>query len=178
MQKKKKYKKREQIEALTAGEAIEKMLEKKKISTKINYDVLRDLNKGTGSPGATPTDPPETAATRKRINRRRRRKTSEANQDLAADASILGKRYRSLLRPVIRLWASSGLHLGFIWTWSLESCFQLWISSSCFVFCCFRFRRLISTTSRKKKTPPPVNTCSTPVQTSVQHLFVASCSQL
>lgn len=100
VQKKKKYKKREQIEASTAGEAIEKMLEKKKISTKINYDVLRDLNKGTESPSTTPTDPPETATTRKRINRRRRRKTSEANQDLAADAIILRKRYHGYLHSV------------------------------------------------------------------------------
>uniref|UniRef100_A0A3B3H889 Brf1 TBP-binding domain-containing protein n=1 Tax=Oryzias latipes TaxID=8090 RepID=A0A3B3H889_ORYLA len=50
---KKKYRKREQIEASTAEEAIEKMLEKKKISSKINYDVLRDLNTGAGSPTKT-----------------------------------------------------------------------------------------------------------------------------
>ncbi|XP_061602861.1 BRF1 RNA polymerase III transcription initiation factor subunit b [Cololabis saira] len=113
--KKKKYKKREQIQASTAGEAIEKMLEKKKISTKINYDVLRDLNKGTGSPSTTSTEPPETTGTRKRINRRRRRKTSEANRDLAADATIIGK----------------------------------------------RFRRLISSSPRKKKAPPPLDVAVT-----------------
>ncbi|KAM6961254.1 transcription factor IIIB 90 kDa subunit-like [Aplochiton taeniatus] len=37
-------KKRAPIRASTADEAIEKMLEQKKISTKINYDVLKDLN--------------------------------------------------------------------------------------------------------------------------------------
>ncbi|XP_072218166.1 BRF1 general transcription factor IIIB subunit b [Leuresthes tenuis] len=108
--KKKKYRKREQIEALTAGEAIEKMLEKKKISSKINYDVLRDLNRGTGSPSASSSDPPDSAVTRKRLNRRRRCKTSEANRDLATNTTMMGK----------------------------------------------RFRRLISSTPRKKKTPPQV----------------------
>ncbi|XP_039981114.1 BRF1 RNA polymerase III transcription initiation factor subunit b isoform X2 [Xiphias gladius] len=104
-EKKKKCKKREQIEALTAGEAIEKMLEKKKISSKINYDVLRDLNsRGTGSgggssPSKASSDPPNSnTATRKRLSRhRRRRKTSDANQDLAANASIMGKRFRRLI---------------------------------------------------------------------------------
>uniref|UniRef100_A0A3Q0SYK6 Transcription factor IIIB 90 kDa subunit n=1 Tax=Amphilophus citrinellus TaxID=61819 RepID=A0A3Q0SYK6_AMPCI len=89
--KKKSSKKRDQIEASTAGEAIEKMLEKKKISSKINYDVLRDLNRGTGSPSRSPDHTPDTTATRKRLNRRRRRKTSEPNQDLAANTSIMGK---------------------------------------------------------------------------------------
>uniref|UniRef100_A0A3B4WFS6 Transcription factor IIIB 90 kDa subunit n=1 Tax=Seriola lalandi dorsalis TaxID=1841481 RepID=A0A3B4WFS6_SERLL len=103
--KKKKCKKKEQIEALTAGEAIEKMLEKKKISSKINYDVLRDLNSrgmgsgGGSSPSRASSDPPDpnNTSTRKRLNRRRRRKTSEANQDLAANASIMGKRFRRLI---------------------------------------------------------------------------------
>ncbi|XP_017293758.1 BRF1 RNA polymerase III transcription initiation factor subunit b isoform X2 [Kryptolebias marmoratus] len=95
-EKKKKYKKREQIEASTAGEAIEKMLEKKKISSKINYDVLRDLNGVTGSPSTTTSDPPEGNATRKRLSRRRR-KTSEVNPDLSVNATIMGKRFRRLI---------------------------------------------------------------------------------
>uniref|UniRef100_I3JYB8 B-related factor 1 n=1 Tax=Oreochromis niloticus TaxID=8128 RepID=I3JYB8_ORENI len=95
--KKKKSKKRDQIEALTAGEAIERMLEKKKISSKINYDVLRDLNRGTGSPTRSPDHTPDTTAARKRLNRRRRRKTSDSNQDLAANTSIMGKRFRHLI---------------------------------------------------------------------------------
>ncbi|KAM6906589.1 transcription factor IIIB 90 kDa subunit [Lycodopsis pacificus] len=101
---KKSKKKKEQIQALTAGEAIERMLEKKKISSKINYDVLRDLNsRGTGgvegsSPSRETSDPPDTAATtRRRLNRRRRRKTSDANRELAATTSIMGKRVRLLL---------------------------------------------------------------------------------
>ncbi|KAF6735874.1 Transcription factor IIIB 90 kDa subunit [Oryzias melastigma] len=95
--KKKKYRKREQIEALTAGEAIEKMLEKKKISSKINYDVLRDLNTGAGSPSASSPEPPKSSSAPKRLNRRRRRKTSEASQDMAVNASIMGKRFRHLI---------------------------------------------------------------------------------
>nr|XP_046229525.1 transcription factor IIIB 90 kDa subunit-like isoform X2 [Scatophagus argus] len=98
-------KKKEEIQALTAGEAIEKMLEKKKISSKINYDVLRDLNsRGTGSgggssPSRSSSDPPNTnAAAQKRLSRRRRRKkNSDANQDFATSASIMGKRVRLLL---------------------------------------------------------------------------------
>lgn len=100
LQPKKSKKKKEQIAASTASEAIERMLEKKKISSKINYDVLRDLNsRGTGSGGgSSPSrgsdDPPDTnAGARKRLNRRRRRKPSDANRDLAANASIMGKRY-------------------------------------------------------------------------------------
>ncbi|XP_041660940.1 transcription factor IIIB 90 kDa subunit-like isoform X2 [Cheilinus undulatus] len=97
---KKSKKKKEHVEATTAGEAIERMLEKKKISSKINYDVLRDLNsRGTGSgggssPSGPSNDPPDT---RKRLNRRRRRKTSDANKDLAANTSIMGKRVRLLI---------------------------------------------------------------------------------
>ena len=42
--------------ASTAGEAIERMLVEKRISSKINYDVLRDLDKGFGSDGSTIAD--------------------------------------------------------------------------------------------------------------------------
>jgi transcription factor IIIB subunit 2 len=42
--KKRKVKKRLAIQASTAGEAIEKMLQEKRISNKINYDVLRQLD--------------------------------------------------------------------------------------------------------------------------------------
>ncbi|XP_065762883.1 transcription factor IIIB 90 kDa subunit isoform X1 [Muntiacus reevesi] len=48
---KKSCKRREPIQASTAGEAIEKMLEQKKISSKINYSVLRGLDSGGGPPG-------------------------------------------------------------------------------------------------------------------------------
>uniref|UniRef100_A0A665X6M1 B-related factor 1 n=1 Tax=Echeneis naucrates TaxID=173247 RepID=A0A665X6M1_ECHNA len=94
--KKTKSKKREQIEASTASEAIEKMLEKKRISNKINYDVLRDLNRGGvgsgggGSPSRASSDPPHpNTSTRKRLSRSRRkdpqRKAHEVNQDLAVN---------------------------------------------------------------------------------------------
>ena len=48
---KKSCKRREPIQASTAGEAIEKMLEQKKISSKINYSVLRGLDSGGSPPG-------------------------------------------------------------------------------------------------------------------------------
>ncbi|KAL4705750.1 hypothetical protein ACJJTC_018349 [Scirpophaga incertulas] len=49
------YKKKVVISASTAGEAIEKMLAEKKISSKINYDILKSLDQpGTPSP-ATPS---------------------------------------------------------------------------------------------------------------------------
>ncbi|XP_078464637.1 transcription factor IIIB 90 kDa subunit [Lampetra fluviatilis] len=52
---KKSGKRREPIRASTAGEAIEKMLAQKRISSKINYEVLKDLNnKGGGSAASTP----------------------------------------------------------------------------------------------------------------------------
>ena len=41
----------------SAGEAIERMLVEKKISTKINYDVLRDLDKGVASEPLGPLFP-------------------------------------------------------------------------------------------------------------------------
>ena len=43
------------MEAQTAGEAIERMLQEKKISCKINYDVLKDLNKSGSSSGTQNT---------------------------------------------------------------------------------------------------------------------------
>ncbi|KAM7368461.1 hypothetical protein PAMP_014675 [Pampus punctatissimus] len=98
---KKSKKKKETIQASTAREAIEKMLEKKKISSKINYDVLRDLNsRGTGSgEGIGPSDasntPDSTAG--KRLSHCRRKKTGSSNPDLANTASMMGKRLRPLL---------------------------------------------------------------------------------
>ncbi|XP_043962568.1 transcription factor IIIB 90 kDa subunit-like isoform X2 [Gambusia affinis] len=99
-EKKKKYKKREQIEAATAGEAIEKMLERKKISSKINYDVLKDLNQPAGSPAS---EPPGGAAivSRKRLSRRRR-KASDANAELSASATVMTKRFRRLISSTPR----------------------------------------------------------------------------
>lgn len=101
MQPNKPKKKRERIEAATAGEAIEKMLEKKKISSKINYDVLRDLNSkkgeassegGSSSPGRSLSDCCSTSATQKRLSRQPRKKAEAAEQGLAASTSVIGKR--------------------------------------------------------------------------------------
>ncbi|KAL2082306.1 hypothetical protein ACEWY4_022124 [Coilia grayii] len=90
---KKPSKKREPIRASTAEEAIEKMLERKKISSKINYDVLRDLNsKGSGG---SPSQASEEASTtsssgRKRLTRRKKQ-PSKSNLGLAKPASLMGK---------------------------------------------------------------------------------------
>lgn len=55
--KKRKRRKRVQIQANTAGEAIEKMLQEKRISNKINYDVLKSLNSvELGFPSAEPQE--------------------------------------------------------------------------------------------------------------------------
>ena len=43
----KKKQRKPPIQASSAGEAIEKLLVEKKISSKINYDVLRDLNRSS-----------------------------------------------------------------------------------------------------------------------------------
>lgn len=75
--------------ASTAGEAIEKMLEQKKISSKINYSVLRDLNsKGGGSPPREDSQPPERASTKK-LSRRKR----ASGRNSADPGTSVGKRY-------------------------------------------------------------------------------------
>uniref|UniRef100_A0AAY4B7R2 Transcription factor IIIB 90 kDa subunit n=1 Tax=Denticeps clupeoides TaxID=299321 RepID=A0AAY4B7R2_9TELE len=53
--KRKPPKKQQPIHARSADEAIEKMLEQKKISNKINYDVLRDLSKSNPDSPARPS---------------------------------------------------------------------------------------------------------------------------
>ncbi|XP_062323572.1 BRF1 RNA polymerase III transcription initiation factor subunit b isoform X2 [Osmerus eperlanus] len=98
-EKPKKSKKREPIRASTAGEAIEKMLEQKKISSKINYEVLRDLNsKGSGnsSPTRSTAEGPTSGAGRKKLTRRKKQ-PNKANVGLAATTSIMGKRLRPLI---------------------------------------------------------------------------------
>lgn len=63
--KKRKRRKKAAIQANTAGEAIEKMLQEKRISNKINYDVLKSLNSvELGFPASeVPPQPPGGAAT-------------------------------------------------------------------------------------------------------------------
>uniref|UniRef100_A0A672PGM6 B-related factor 1 n=1 Tax=Sinocyclocheilus grahami TaxID=75366 RepID=A0A672PGM6_SINGR len=95
---KKPSKKREPILASTAGEAIEKMLEQKKISSKINYDVLRDLNsKGSGSNAPQQAeDVPAGGSGRKKLIRRKKQ-PNMSNLGLAKPASLMGKRLRPLI---------------------------------------------------------------------------------
>ncbi|MBN3317200.1 TF3B factor, partial [Atractosteus spatula] len=89
---KRSLKKREPIRASTAGEAIEKMLEQKKISSKINYDVLRDLNsKGSGSsPSKRQEDSGDNGAGAKKTSSHR--KTTSTSRTLATPVSSVGKR--------------------------------------------------------------------------------------
>uniref|UniRef100_G3SPY1 Transcription factor IIIB 90 kDa subunit n=1 Tax=Loxodonta africana TaxID=9785 RepID=G3SPY1_LOXAF len=90
---KKSCKKREPIQASTAGEAIEKMLEQKKISSKINYHVLRDLNStGGGGPPGEDEGLPGPAGARK-LSRRR----TPASRSTANSAASGGKRLRPLV---------------------------------------------------------------------------------
>ncbi|CAM9132546.1 unnamed protein product [Lampetra planeri] len=74
----------------TADEAIEKMLEQKKISSKINYDVLKDLNVKPGaSPARTAESPRELSAAKLTG---RKHKPTRASLSLSTPLSTLGKR--------------------------------------------------------------------------------------
>ncbi|KFP06485.1 Transcription factor IIIB 90 kDa subunit, partial [Calypte anna] len=85
---KKSAKKREPIQASTAGEAIEKMLEQKKISSKINYNVLRDLNsKGSNTPKKE-DDSTDDSTNTKKLSRRK----SIASRNIANPVNSVGKR--------------------------------------------------------------------------------------
>ncbi|XP_077366427.1 transcription factor IIIB 90 kDa subunit isoform X3 [Festucalex cinctus] len=95
--KKKKKKKKENLQASTAGEAIKKMLAKKKISAKINYDVLNGLNGGRASGEGVASPPEKTAPPDSPIRpsrKRRRRKNTDSNVivNMAAKTTIMGKR--------------------------------------------------------------------------------------
>ncbi|XP_036697306.1 transcription factor IIIB 90 kDa subunit isoform X10 [Balaenoptera musculus] len=90
---KKPCKRREPIQASTAGEAIEKMLEQKKISSKINYGVLRDLDgRGGGGPREEDARPQERAGARG-LSRRR----TPAGRSGADPVASVGRR----LRPMV-----------------------------------------------------------------------------
>ncbi|XP_028678003.1 BRF1 RNA polymerase III transcription initiation factor subunit b isoform X2 [Erpetoichthys calabaricus] len=91
---KKSSKKREPIRASTAGEAIEKMLEQKKISSKINYDVLRDLNKGGGTPNHEQDGIIHSGSAKKSATRRR---STNNNRDISTPVSNMGKRLQPLI---------------------------------------------------------------------------------
>ncbi|XP_074547546.1 BRF1 general transcription factor IIIB subunit a [Halichoeres trimaculatus] len=83
--------KRPPIRANTADEAIEKMLEQKKISTKINYDVLKDLNIKPGASPARAVDSPKKEPGATKLTPRNR-KPARAPLSLSTPLSTLGKR--------------------------------------------------------------------------------------
>ncbi|KAM9294122.1 LOW QUALITY PROTEIN: transcription factor IIIB 90 kDa subunit [Gastrophryne carolinensis] len=90
---KKSSRRRTPIQASTAGEAIEKMLEQKKISSKINYDVLRDLDsKGGGTPKHNGSEQ-EPAVTESKLTRRK----SAVSRDLTGALTNSSKRMRPLV---------------------------------------------------------------------------------
>ncbi|XP_026195762.1 transcription factor IIIB 90 kDa subunit-like [Anabas testudineus] len=89
-------KRRPQIRASTADEAIEKMLEQKKISSKINYDVLKDLNVKPGASPARKAESPKTPSTATKLAGRNN-KPARAPLSLSTPLSTLGKR----LQPFI-----------------------------------------------------------------------------
>ncbi|XP_042356484.1 LOW QUALITY PROTEIN: transcription factor IIIB 90 kDa subunit-like [Plectropomus leopardus] len=84
------------IRANTADEAIEKMLEQKRISTKINYDVLKDLNIKPGASPARKVESPKKEPSATKLNGRNR-KPARAPLSLSTPLSTLGKR----LQPFI-----------------------------------------------------------------------------
>ncbi|XP_055086871.1 transcription factor IIIB 90 kDa subunit-like [Periophthalmus magnuspinnatus] len=85
--------KRDSITANSTGEAIGKMLEAKKISSKINYDVLKDLNVKPGSSPATVQEEPQKTP---KLTPRAKRAASQP-LTLSTPLSTLGKR----LQPFI-----------------------------------------------------------------------------
>ncbi|KAG7334486.1 hypothetical protein KOW79_002893 [Hemibagrus wyckioides] len=89
--------KRAPINASTANEAIEKMLEQKRISTKINYDVLKDLNRS--SVKSSPPEPKESPgrSVQKKTTSTRPSRLNDFSTSLAAPASHFGKRLRPLI---------------------------------------------------------------------------------
>lgn len=85
-------KKRQPIRANTADEAIEKMLEQKRISSKINYDVLKDLNV---KPGASPRHKADAPKREPRISGRGVR-TAACPLGVSKQVTLLGKRWVGL----------------------------------------------------------------------------------
>uniref|UniRef100_A0A8C7YI92 Transcription factor IIIB 90 kDa subunit n=1 Tax=Oryzias sinensis TaxID=183150 RepID=A0A8C7YI92_9TELE len=93
-------KKRSQIRASTADEAIGKMLEQKKISTKINYDVLKDLNI---RPSASPARKAESVKSESSAKlTRRSTKPAQTPTGLSVPLSTLGKSFQLSAGPPLR----------------------------------------------------------------------------
>uniref|UniRef100_A0AAR2LQ89 B-related factor 1 n=1 Tax=Pygocentrus nattereri TaxID=42514 RepID=A0AAR2LQ89_PYGNA len=105
--------KRQPINASTADEAIEKMLEQKRISSKINYDVLKDLNKSAlKSPSTEPRESPAKGGA-KRLTARPR-KPLDPSPSLAMPASNFGKRYALSASMFTTVLLSPGLKKAFL----------------------------------------------------------------
>ncbi|XP_036094053.1 transcription factor IIIB 90 kDa subunit isoform X2 [Rousettus aegyptiacus] len=101
---KKSCKRREPIQASTAGEAIEKMLEQKRLSSKIDYSVLRGLDsKGAGGPQREDAPPTDKAGTR-RLPRRK----GPASRSGADPAPGAGKRLRPMVSTQLAKKAATG----------------------------------------------------------------------
>ncbi|XP_015455125.1 transcription factor IIIB 90 kDa subunit isoform X1 [Pteropus alecto] len=101
---KKSCKRREPIQASTAGEAIEKMLEQKRLSSKIDYSVLRGLDsKGAGGPQREDTPPVDKASTR-RLPRRK----GPASRSGADPVPGVGKRLRPMVSTQLAKKAATG----------------------------------------------------------------------
>ncbi|XP_059540635.1 transcription factor IIIB 90 kDa subunit isoform X2 [Myotis daubentonii] len=99
---KKPCKRKEPIQASTAGEAIEKMLEQKRISSKINYSVLRDLDSKGGA--QRPDAGPEDRAGARKLPRRKK----PAGRSGADPGASVGKR----LRPMVSTQAAKKAAVG------------------------------------------------------------------
>ncbi|KAF3700744.1 Transcription factor IIIB 90 kDa subunit [Channa argus] len=84
-------KRRAPIRASTADEAIEKMLEQKRISSKINYDVLKDLNIKSGASSAHKAETPKKEPAARRLTGCNR-KPPRPPLSLSTPLSTLGKR--------------------------------------------------------------------------------------
>nr|XP_046165007.1 transcription factor IIIB 90 kDa subunit-like [Oncorhynchus gorbuscha] len=86
------------IHASTANEAIEKMMGQKKISTKINYDILKELTvKPSTSPARQIAQSPKGATPGAQRLTGQYRKPTNVTLSLGTPLSTLGKR----LRPFI-----------------------------------------------------------------------------
>lgn len=106
-QPRKSCKRREPIQARTAGEAIEKMLEHKRISSKINYSVLRGLD-STSTSRPQPEDAPPTDSPGPRKLPRRK---APARRSRADPMSSLGKRCRADGRAATGGRGAAGSHV-------------------------------------------------------------------
>lgn len=69
------------------------MLEQKKISSKINYNVLRDLNSKGGSTPKKDDDTADDSTSTKKLSRRK----SLVNRNVTNSVNTMGKRYHSYL---------------------------------------------------------------------------------